>query len=111
KVIWRNRIMTQSKNLVFFGTEDFSAPTLEALISAGYTISAVVTKPDTLRGRGRQLTEPLVKKVAQSHGLKVLQPNKLSEIITTLQSLRPVAGILVSYGKIIPQTVLDIFDP
>lgn len=103
--------MTKSKNLVFFGTEDFSVPTLEALVKAEYNICAVVTKPDTRRGRGRQLNQPLVKKFAQSHGLTVLQPTKLSEIYTTLRKLQPLTGVLVSYGKIIPQSILDLFEP
>ena len=104
-------ITPKSNNLVFFGTEDFSAPSLEALIKAGYTVSAVVTKPDTRRGRGRELSEPLVKKVAQSHNIPVLQPTRLSEIHDELQKLTPATGILVSYGKIIPQSILDLFEP
>jgi len=103
--------MTTSKHLVFFGTEDFSLPTLEALIGAGYDISYVVTKPDTRRGRGKQLESPVVKKCAQQRGIPVLQPAKLSEIRDELLALQPVAGVLVAYGKIIPQSILDIFRP
>lgn len=100
-----------SSRLIFFGTENFSAPSLEALISAGYDIVAVVTKPDTTRGRGRKLTMPLVKEVALAHKLRVLQPHKLLDIAEELRELKADAAVLVSYGKIIPQSILDIFEP
>lgn len=100
-----------SKPIVFFGTEDFSAQFLTALVDAGYTILVVVTKPDSKKGRGQQLAEPLVKTIATAHGIEVWQPLKLSEIAAPLSSLSPVAGVLVSYGKIIPQSVIDLFTP
>ncbi|MBC7746359.1 methionyl-tRNA formyltransferase [Pedobacter sp.] len=103
--------MTSSKTVVFFGTEQFSAPTLQSLIAAGYPIAYVVTKPDTARGRGRTLESPEVKKIAQVHGIPVLQPLKLKDIYDTLAALENSVGVLVSYGKIIPQSIIELFTP
>lgn len=100
-----------SKKIVFFGTEDFSLGTLTKLIETGYQISAVVTKPDSKKGRGQTLIPPAVKVFAEQHDIPVWQPSKLTEITELIQSLQPVVGILVSYGKIIPQSIIDLFDP
>lgn len=100
-----------SKPIVFFGTEDFSARFLAALIEAQYDIRAVITKPDSKKGRGQHIQEPAVKKIAISHGIDVWQPKKLSEITSRIKQLQPIAGVLVSYGKIVPQSILDIFTP
>ena len=99
-----------SKTIVFFGTDSFSASALRALIGAGYTIAAVVTKPDSKQGRGHQLTAPLVKDIAVEHGLVVWQPLKLSEIVDDIKALGPVTGVLSSYGKIVPQVIIDLFE-
>lgn len=103
--------MTSKTKLIFFGTEDFSLAALQALVEAGYNIAAVVTKPDTPRGRGHVLTPPSVKVYAQEHAIPVWQPTKLSEIADDITALQPVAGVLVSYGKIIPQSIIDLFTP
>lgn len=100
-----------SKTLVFFGTEEFSLTALTGLIEGGYTIAAVVTKPDSRKGRGQQLVPPSVKVVAERHNIPVLQPQKLSDIIEDIQALDHPVGILVSYGKIIPQSIIDLFEP
>jgi methionyl-tRNA formyltransferase len=97
------------KPLIFFGTEDFSLPALQALIEAGWPISAVVTKPDTRRGRGRQLTSPKVKQIALPHNIPVLQPEKVLDIAEELRHSGAETAVLVAYGKIIPASVLDIF--
>lgn len=97
--------------LIFFGTEDFSAISLQALIDAGYDIAAVITKPDSRSGRGQKLVAPAVKTIAESHDIAVWQPHKLSEIAEYLRTLQPVVGVLVSYGKIIPQSIIDLFTP
>lgn len=100
-----------SKTLVFFGTEEFSLTALTGLIEAGYTIAAVVTKPDSRKGRGQQLVPPAVKVVAERHNIPVLQPQKLSDITEHIQAPDRPVGILVSYGKIIPQSIIDLFEP
>jgi methionyl-tRNA formyltransferase len=103
--------MNTSKTIIFFGTEDFSLTVLTALIEAGYTIGAVVTKPDSKKGRGQQLTAPPVKILATRHNIPVWQPEKLADITADVQALNNPAGVLVSYGKIIPQSVIDLFTP
>ena len=100
--------MKQSR-IIFFGTEEFSAPTLRALIEAGYDIAAVVTKPDSIRGRGHQFDSPTVAKIATQHNITVLQPQKLAAISDQLLSLDAAAGVLVSYGKIIPESIINLF--
>jgi methionyl-tRNA formyltransferase len=101
-----------SKTIVFFGTEDFSLITLKGLIDSGYNIAAVVTKPDSRRGRGQIVTMPSVKKLALSHNIPVWQPLKISEINDDIKSLgNNVIGILVSFGKIIPESTIQLFDP
>lgn len=104
-------MMPISKKIVFFGTEEFSLVTLQHLIDAGYPVAAVVTKPDSIRGRGHVLTAPSVKVLAQQHDITVWQPKKLSEITENIRALGPAVGVLVSYGKIIPQSTIDLFSP
>lgn len=104
-------MQNMSKTVVFFGTEDFSLTALQGLVTAGYTIAAVVTKPDSKRGRDQKLTPPSVKVFAHEQGIPVWQPTKLAEITADIQALGDVAGVLVSYGKIIPQATIDLFDP
>lgn len=100
-----------SQKIVFFGTEEFSLTTLTGLIEAGYTIAAVVTKPDSKKGRGQQLVAPQVKILATRYNIPVLQPNDLSEITSDIKALGVATGVLVSYGKIIPQSIIDLFTP
>ena len=103
--------MTTPSRLVFFGTELFSVPTLTALIDAGYTIAAIVTKPDTVKGRGKKLFVHPVKQIGIDHSIPVLQPEKLSDIENELHALNTDFAVLVSYGKIIPKRILDVFEP
>ncbi len=100
-----------SNHLLFFGTEDFSAVSLQALIDAGFSIATVVTKPDFRRGRKQLLTQPVVKKIALAHNIPVLQPNKLTDISEDLRALQPITGVLVSYGKIIPESIINLCSP
>lgn len=97
--------------IIFFGTEAYSLVTLRTLVARGFSIAAVVTKPDAPKGRGQQLTEPPVKTFARQHNIPVWQPARLRDIADTITALQPVAGVLVAYGKIIPQSILDLFTP
>lgn len=103
--------MTSSNRLVFFGTEQFSVPALEALLEAGYDIAAIITKPDARKGRGNKLFVHPIKQLGLDHNIPVWQPEKLRDIEQQLASLGTTAAVLVSYGKIIPSSVIDIFEP
>ncbi len=97
--------------IIFFGTEDFSADSLERLIKDDYTVVTVVTKPDSRQGRGKKLAEPKVKQIAKRHGITVWQPDNVIEISDNIKKIKNRLGILVSYGKIIPGEILDLFEP
>ncbi|MGB4762813.1 MAG: methionyl-tRNA formyltransferase [Candidatus Saccharimonas sp.] len=100
-----------NRPIIFFGTEDFSLYSLRALVEHGFTIAAVVTKPDTQRGRGKKLTAPAVKAFASSHNIPVWQPARLADIVDNIKSVDTPIGVLVSYGKIIPESILELFHP
>lgn len=100
-----------SAKIIFFGTEEFSLTALTGLIESGYRVVAVVTKPDSRKGRGQQLTPPSVKVLAQQYNIPVWQPTKLSDIADSIRDIGKVTGVLVSYGKIIPQSIIDLFTP
>jgi len=100
-----------SKTIVFFGTDDFSAISLRELIEKGFHIGAVVTKPDSRKGRGRELSKSIVKEIAEQHSIPVWQPLKATEIADDVKKLDDPVGVLVSYGKIIPQAIIDLFTP
>lgn len=103
--------MKTTSKIVFFGTEDHSLIALQALVDNGYQLAAVVTKPDAPKGRGQVLLPPAVKTYALQHNIVVLQPHKLDEIIPFIAALHSPVGVLVSYGKIIPERILQLFTP
>ena len=96
--------------VVFLGTPAFAVPTLEALLAAGHEVICVVTQPDRPRGRGRQLSASPVKEAALRQSLPVYQPERVRrpEPIQHLAALAPDAMVVVGYGQIIPQSVIDI---
>src|SRR5579872_1886828 len=103
--------MNPTLNLVFCGTPAFAVPTLQALVEAGFAVSLVVTQPDRPRGRGMQTTASPVKAGAVELGLPVIQPDKIKnneEFRNQLTGIRPDAIIVVGYGRIIPQWMLDL---
>ncbi len=97
-------------NVVFAGTPEFAVPTLHALRIAGYPILAAYTQPDRPAGRGRLLTASPVKSYAQAQGIPVVQPASLKSAaaIRELQCLQPDVMVVVAYGLILPQAILDI---
>lgn len=97
--------------IIFFGSEEFSLYALRALVEAGFRITAVITKPDTERGRGHKITMPAVKQFAIAHDITVWQPTALRELEPLITPLQPVTGVLVSYGRIIPESLLGMFSP
>lgn len=100
-----------SRPIVFFGTEEFSLTALTGLLEAGYPVEAVVTKPDAKRSRGHKLLPPPVKILATSYNISVWQPETLSDIASDIRALGSPVGVLSSYGKIIPQSIIDLFKP
>jgi methionyl-tRNA formyltransferase len=97
--------------LIFCGTPEFAVPTLEAVIDAGHEVRLVVTQPDRAAGRGMELQAPPVKRVAIERGLPVVQPEKIknnAEFRARLEAIGPDAILVVAYGRIIPQWMLDL---
>jgi len=96
--------------LVFLGTPTFAVPTLERMVEAGHDVLAVVTQPDRPKGRGQQLAASPVKEAAARFGLPVYQPERVRrpEAVEHLRELAPEAMVVVGYGQIIPQAVIDI---
>lgn len=97
--------------IVFMGTPEFAVPCLQALIDAGYTIPLVVTQPDKPVGRKQVMTPPPVKQLAAAHGIEAYQPAKLRKNEEALEKLKAAEAdlfVVVAYGKILPQSVLDV---
>ena len=99
-----------SLRLVFAGTPEFALPSLVAALDARDTMLAVYTQPDRPAGRGRQLVPSPVKALALEHGIEVRQPQSLRtpEAQDALRALQPDLMIVVAYGLLLPQKVLDI---
>ena len=95
--------------ILFMGTPDFAAMALTALINAGKSIAGVVSQPDKPKGRGHKLAPTDVKVVALEHNLPVYQPEKIKngELMPVLDELKPDVIIVVAYGKILPDYVLN----
>ena len=96
--------------LAFLGTPAFAVPTLEKCIEAGHDVLTVVTQPDRPRGRGQQPAPPPVKEAAVRLGLPVYQPERIRrpEAVEFLRGLQLDAMVVVGYGQIIPQSVIDL---
>ncbi len=95
--------------LVFAGTPDFAVPALDALHAAGHEVIAVFTQPDRPAGRGRRLQASPVALRAEALGIPVHKPLKLdAEPQARLRELAPEVMVVVAYGLLLPQKVLDI---
>jgi len=95
--------------VIFMGTPDFALPGLQSLISSSYfEIAGVFTQPDKPVGRHQTLTFPSVKKLALENNLKIFQPLKLKQEMETIKNLKPDLIVVIAYGKIISQEILDI---
>ncbi|HLK50937.1 MAG TPA: methionyl-tRNA formyltransferase [Bryobacteraceae bacterium] len=96
--------------LIFLGTPAFAVPTLERIVAAGHQVLTVVTQPDRPRGRGQHAAPPPVKETALRLSLPVYQPERVRrpEAVEHLRALAPEAMVVVGYGQIIPQSVIDL---
>jgi methionyl-tRNA formyltransferase len=99
-----------SLRIVFLGTPTFAVPSLEALVRSPHQVVAVVSQPDRPKGRGQQLQPTPTKQVADAHGIPVLQPAKIKEeaFLQAVRDLRPDLGVVVAFGRILPDALLAI---
>jgi methionyl-tRNA formyltransferase len=97
-------------NIVFFGSSNFAVPSLKVLLTSGHRISCVVTQPDKKKGRGLSLGNTAIKMVAEESNLKIYQPERIntSQALTLLEDLRPDLFVVIAYGQILSQEILDI---
>jgi methionyl-tRNA formyltransferase len=96
--------------LVYLGTPAFAVPTLERIVGAGHEVCGVFTQPDRPKGRGQKEAWSPVKDAGVRLGLNVYQPERVRrpEVVEQLRAMAPDAMVVVGYGQIIPQTILDI---
>ena len=96
--------------LIFLGTPSFAVPTLDAIVEAGHRVEAVFTQPDRPKGRGQSLAYSPVKEAALRLGLRVEQPERIRrpEAQALVKTFDIDAMVVVGYGQIIPQSVIDM---
>ncbi|MCL2085296.1 MAG: methionyl-tRNA formyltransferase, partial [Oscillospiraceae bacterium] len=97
-------------NIVFMGTPDFAAVSLQALIDAGHSVTHVLTKPDRPRGRGMKLTPSPVKEIAIAYGIPCRQPETLKDDLcyNEVAELTPDMIAVVAYGLFLPERWLKL---
>ena len=94
--------------VAFAGTPEFAVPSLKVLLEADVTVAQILTQPDRPAGRGRRLTASPVKQLAEQHGIDVWQPERFDEAARNeLPVERPAVLVVVAYGLILPQWMLD----
>jgi methionyl-tRNA formyltransferase len=95
---------------VFLGTPDFAVPTLERLVEAGHEVVAVYTQPDRPKGRGGEPAKSPVKLAAERLDIAVRQPERVRrpEVVEELKALGGEVMVIVGYGQIIPQSIIDL---
>lgn len=96
--------------IVFMGTPEVAAATLESLFQSPDRVVGVVTQPDRPFGRGQRLVRSPVRKLAEAHGVPVIAPEKLRtpEVLKTVLDWSPQIIVVVAYGRILPKTILDL---
>ena len=96
--------------IVFMGTPDFAAASLDALLKNGYNIAGVFTQPDKAKGRGMEMSFSPVKELALENEIPVFQPAKMRDgaALSILQSLKPDLVVVVAYGRILPDDILSV---
>ena len=94
---------------VFMGTPDIAVASLKSLINDDrFDVQLVVTQPDKKVGRLQKYTKPPVKVIAEDNNIKVLQPDKIKQIENDLKRINPDIIVLIAYGKIIPESILNL---
>jgi methionyl-tRNA formyltransferase len=96
--------------IVFFGTPAFAVPSLTALIGSRHGVVALVSQPDRPKGRGHQLQPTPTRQVGVAHGIPVIQPARIKEeaFLQAIRDLQPDLGVVVAFGRILPDALLAI---
>jgi methionyl-tRNA formyltransferase len=96
--------------VLFWGTPEFAAPSLRALIGEGFEVVGVVTQPDKPQGRSREIIPSPVKQIATDEEIPVFQPRNARdpELLEMLKVIKPDISIVVAYGHILPQGIIDL---
>jgi methionyl-tRNA formyltransferase len=96
--------------VAFWGTPEFAAPALRALVGEGFEVVGVVTQPDKPQGRSRQIILSPVKQIAIDEEIPIFQPKNARdpELFENLQKLKPDISVVVAYGHILPQKIIDL---
>ncbi|MFN2636349.1 MAG: methionyl-tRNA formyltransferase [Gemmatimonadaceae bacterium] len=96
--------------VVFWGTPQFAAPPLRALIGEGFEVVGVVTQPDKPQGRSREIIPSAIKQIATEEGIELFQPKNARgpELYEELRAIEPDISVVVAYGHILPHKVIDI---
>ena len=96
--------------ILFMGTPEFAVPSLERIIKDGHELCGVITQPDRPRGRGLAICPPPVKIAAEKYGVSVFQPQSLKGVSVDayIRDLSPELIVVVAYGRILPESVLNI---
>ena len=102
--------MEINMRVVFMGTPDFAVPTLQVLLDSRHDVVGVVTQPDRPKGRSGKLQPSPVKEKAMEAGVPVLQPEKVKDpaFFPELEALQPDVIVVVAFGQILPETVLNL---
>ena len=98
-------------SLIFLGTPEFAVPSLQKLVDADVSVRLVVTQPDRPSGRGKRLSAPPVKTMAEGCGIPVYQPERIKEreVIEHIRGYGAEGAVVVAYGQLLPQAFLDVF--
>jgi len=96
--------------VVFWGTPEFATPALRALVGEGFEVVGVVTRPDKPQGRSREITPPPVKRIAIEEEIPIFQPKNARdpELYQSLEALKPDISVVVAYGHLLPQKIIDL---
>jgi methionyl-tRNA formyltransferase len=97
--------------VLFWGTPDFAVKSLKALIESNHEVVGVITQPDRPKGRGQKIQPTPVKEEALKHNIPVFQPEKIKnnqEFLETIKKLNPDISVVVAYGKILPEEIINI---
>jgi methionyl-tRNA formyltransferase len=102
--------MSTPLRIIFMGTPEFAVPTLQALLDSPDDVVTVICQPDRKKGRGKKMSPPPVKVLAEQAGIPVLQPTAIrtDDFLETIRSLQPDLIVVTAYGRILPGSLLNL---